>query len=76
MCLQFISSSNLAFAISKSEKLLNDELNKAASWEYFSFVFHLSTLFQPMLLMVSSFTFLIIHQFEYFPHILPALLII
>ena len=59
--------------ISKSEKLLTDELIKASSWEY---CLHLSTLFQSMLLMVSSFTFLMLYQSEYLPDTLPALLII
>ena len=58
---------------SKSEKYLTDELIKAYSWEY---CFHFFTLFQSMLLMVSSFKFLIIYQSEYLPDTLPALLII
>ena len=59
--------------ISKSEKLLNDELKVSSYWEY---CFYLPTLFQSMLLMVLSFTFLILHQSEYLPNPLWALLII
>ena len=59
--------------IPKSENLLTDELIRTSSWEYF---FHLSKLFQSMLLMVWSFTFLMLYQSEYSPNTLPVLLII
>ena len=59
--------------VPKSQNLLTDELIKTSSWEYF---FHLFKLLQSMLLMVSSFTFLMLYQSEYSHNTLPVLLII